>query len=89
MGAHDGEFDDGKATRQALDRHARDECDSRCSVEADQSFQDWVVRRLFCVAELGSKVDATRSVAVLANGLLAVRMAKTVARDKILRVAEQ
>jgi HSP20 family molecular chaperone IbpA len=50
---------------------------------------EWVVRRLFCVAELGSKVDATRSVAVLANGLLAVRMAKTVARDKILRVAEQ
>jgi len=41
------------------------------------------------VVELGSKVDATRSVAVLANGLLAVRMAETVAGNKILRVAEQ
>jgi hypothetical protein len=58
-------------------------------VEAGQSFPDWVLRRLFCVVELGSKVDATRSVAVLANGLLAVRMAETVAGNKILRVAEQ
>jgi hypothetical protein len=66
--AHDAEFDDRNATRQALERHAGDECDSRCNVEAaDQSFQDGVVRRPFCVVELGSKVDATRSVAVLAN----------------------
>jgi hypothetical protein len=32
-----------------------------------------VVRRPFWVVELGSKVDATRSVAVVANGLLAVK----------------
>ncbi|MGC1258669.1 MAG: hypothetical protein WA867_24150, partial [Candidatus Acidiferrales bacterium] len=34
------------------------------------------VRRPFCVVELGRRVDASRSMAVVANGMVAVRMAK-------------
>jgi hypothetical protein len=71
LGAHNAEFDDGKAHRHALESHACDERDSQCNVAAGQSFQDWVACGPFCVVELGSKVDATRSVAVLANGWLA------------------
>lgn len=42
---------------------------------ADERFEDCIVRRPFCVVELGRKVDAARTVAVFANGLVAVRMA--------------
>lgn len=43
---------------------------------AERSFEECVVRRPFCVLELGRKVDASRSSAVVANGMVAVRMAK-------------
>jgi hypothetical protein len=46
-------------------------------------FSILVVRRPFWVVELGSKVDATRSVAVVANGLLAVQMAKAVGENTV------
>jgi HSP20 family molecular chaperone IbpA len=48
----------------------------RCGPGAEQSLEDCVVRRPFCVVELGRKVDASRSTAVVANGMVAVRMAK-------------
>ena len=83
LGAHDAEFDDRKGTRHPLENHACDECDSRCNLEAGQSFQYRVVRRPFWVVELGSKVDATRGVAVVANGLLAVQMAKAVGENTV------
>jgi Protein of unknown function (DUF2934) len=50
--------------------------DSRGAARRGESFEDCVVRRPFCVVELGHKVDAARSIAVLANGMVAVRMAK-------------
>lgn len=57
---------------------------------AEQSFEDCVVRRPFCVVELGRKVDAARSIAVVANGMVAVRMVKAVpgapTEDNNLRV---
>lgn len=43
---------------------------------AAEHFEGCVVPRPFCVLELRVKVDPARSVAVLANGLLAVRMRK-------------
>jgi HSP20 family molecular chaperone IbpA len=43
---------------------------------AEQTLDECVVRRPFCVVELGRKVDALRSIAVVANGMVAVRMAK-------------
>jgi HSP20 family molecular chaperone IbpA len=64
LGAHDAEFDDRKGTRHPLEKHACDECDSQCNLEAGQSFQYGVVRRPFWLVEFGSKVDATRNVAV-------------------------
>ncbi len=66
---------------RTADRSTKRGCqpwDSRRSMGADESFEDGVVRRPFCVVELGRKVDAARSIAVLANGLVAVRMAKAV-----------
>lgn len=42
----------------------------------EQGSESCVVRRPFCVVELGRKVDASRSIAVVANGMVAVRMAK-------------
>jgi hypothetical protein len=45
---------------------------------AEQSLEDGVVRRPFCVVELGRNVAASRSIAVVANGMVAVRMAKAV-----------
>jgi len=47
-----------------------------------------VVRGAFSVVELGSKIDATRSVAVLAIGLLAGRMAKAVGGDTLHSAAK-
>lgn len=43
---------------------------------AEQRGESCAVRRPFCVVELGRKVDASRSIAVVANGMVAVRMAK-------------
>jgi HSP20 family molecular chaperone IbpA len=40
------------------------------------NFEGCVVPRPFCVLELRARVDPARSVAVLANGLLAIRMRK-------------
>lgn len=48
----------------------------RSGPRAEQSLEDCVVRRPFCVVDLGRKVDASRSIAVVANGMVAVRMAK-------------
>jgi hypothetical protein len=66
-------------TSDAFEGHRRGESDAQSCVHADGVFQDCgAVRRAFCLVELSSKVDATRSVAVLASGLLAVRMANAV-----------
>lgn len=80
------DFNEDRATNlcregRTADRSKERGCqplDSQRSVGADESFEDCVVRRPFCVVELGRKVDAARSIAVLANGLVAVRMAKAV-----------
>ncbi|MGA7852612.1 MAG: Hsp20/alpha crystallin family protein [Candidatus Acidiferrales bacterium] len=42
----------------------------------EQRGEGCAVRRPFCVVELGRRVDASRSIAVIANGMVAVRIAK-------------
>jgi HSP20 family molecular chaperone IbpA len=56
--------------------------DSNPKTDADDCFQDCAVRRPFCVIDLGVRVDPARSIAVLANGLLAIRMAKVPVKQK-------
>lgn len=58
------------------DEHACTLLRAQFDAAANERFEDCIVRRPFCVVELGRKVDAARSVAVFANGLVAVRMAK-------------
>lgn len=80
------EFDESWITSSCGELSATDspgENDTRAltlesSACAEQSLEDCVVRRPFCVVELGRQVDAARSCAVLANGMVAVRMAKAV-----------
>lgn len=80
----DAEFDPQRATTAcrepaalcASEQNVCEPLDSRGAAHPGESFEDCVVRRPFCVVELGHKVDAARSIAVLANGMVAVRMAK-------------
>jgi HSP20 family molecular chaperone IbpA len=76
------------AERGVLEWSASCLADSRCGPDAQEVFQDCVVRTPFCVVELEHRVDATRSVAVVANGLLAVRMAKVREAETVRKAAE-
>ncbi|MFZ0584040.1 MAG: Hsp20/alpha crystallin family protein [Candidatus Acidiferrales bacterium] len=53
---------------------------------AEPGVEGCAVRRPFCVVELGRRVDASRSIAVVANGMVAVRMAKA---DRGAPIAEE
>ena len=59
----------------ASDRNACEPLDTQGTARGE-CFEDCVVRRPFCVVELRQKVDPARSIAVVANGMVAVRMAK-------------
>ncbi|MFY9802508.1 MAG: DUF2934 domain-containing protein [Candidatus Acidiferrales bacterium] len=86
LGATSEQLDDG--TPAVLEVHGCERLDSQSELDADESFRDCVVRRPFCVVDLGRKVDAARSVAVLANGLLAIRMVKVAAEENVDRVVD-
>jgi HSP20 family molecular chaperone IbpA len=64
------------AVLRAREQNGCEPLDWRGAARRGESFEDCAVRRPFCVVELGHKVDAARSTAVLANGMVAVRMAK-------------
>lgn len=65
------------------------ECECICPVESakPETVDDRLPRQMFSVRELPAKVDPSRAVAVLSNGLLGIRMAKA-ATSPVGRVAE-